>query len=192
MNILLDRMPTAVEVGNREYELETDFRNCLKIMLAFEDPELTMREKQQIMLDLLYQDIPDDRLAAAEMAVRFLNFGESVDADDISDEQDRLQRVYSFDKDAKYIFSAFKQTHGIDLETVEYMHWWKFCCLFADLGECTFTQLIDLRSRKAKGKLTKEEREYCVRNANIVDLPRIKTSEELNAEQKFLNLLGKN
>lgn len=190
MNILLEKFPTAVEIDGEIYKIDTDFRNCINIILAFEDPQLLIQEKQMIMIELLYEQIPDDYTKAAEMAVKFLNMGE--EGSEESGNHVSEPRVYSFSKDAKYIYSAFKQSHNIDLETIKYMHWWKFCYLFADLGECTFTRLIDLRSRKVKGKLTKEERQYCAQNQNIIDLPQIYTDDEIAVKNQFLDLLNKN
>jgi hypothetical protein len=67
-------------------------------------------------------------------------------------------RLYSFAKDANYIFSAFQQTHGIDLTTAK-LHWWQFLALFMDLGgETAFSNIVDLRSRLKDGTATKEEK----------------------------------
>ena len=104
-------------------------------VIAFEDPELTGLEKQAVMLENLYPEQPTDPTAACEIAVRFLNGGSETG----EGEEDEPLRLYSFSKDAGFIFSAFRQTHGIDLETAE-LHWWKFLALFMDLGaETTFS-----------------------------------------------------
>ncbi|HHV51797.1 MAG TPA: hypothetical protein GXX54_08925 [Clostridiales bacterium] len=186
MNILTERLPTSVEIDGVEYELNTDFRVCIKIMLAFEDPELTNAEKQAVMLNLLYKEIPPDILKASKMAVKFLNCGEDDNSGSSSSE-----RYYSFQKDAKYIYTAIRQSHDIDLETIDYLHWWKFCYLFMDIKpDCFFSQILDLRIRKSRGKLTKEEREYCARIKDIIELPRVLSPEESAAHDKFLKLLG--
>lgn len=187
MNILLEKLPESVEIDGCNYTVNTDFRNCLRIILAFEDPDLAMVEKQYVMLQLLYPEIPFDTSAATEKAVWFLNCGKVGE-----DENGRQQpRVYSFEHDAQYIYAAIRQTHGIDLETAS-LHWWKFVYLFMDIKEdCFFSKLVDLRSRRARGKLSKEEKEYCNRIANIVDLPRIESEEEASAVSDFLAKLGK-
>ena len=63
MSILTDSLPVSVEIGGREYPLNTDFRVGLRIMEAWEDSELTEREKQWVMLKLLYPEIPEDAAA---------------------------------------------------------------------------------------------------------------------------------
>jgi hypothetical protein len=119
--------------------------------MAFEDNDLTPQEKQIILLSMLYPTIPPDTQIAIEKANLFLNGGEIGEVKD-------GPRLYSFSKDANFIFSAFKQTHGIDLDTAQ-LHWWKFLALFMDLGsETTFCQLTALRNRLATGKASKEEK----------------------------------
>ena len=87
-------------------------------------------------------------------------------------------RLYSFTQDARYIFSGILQTHGIDITTQE-MHWWKFIVLFMDLDkDCFFNQLLSIRSRLKKGKLTKEERQWYNENKKIVDLSEHYSEEE--------------
>lgn len=186
MNVLLERLPTAVEISGKVYEINSDFRDCLNIILAFEDPELTEYEKRIVMLDLLYKEMPDDIVEACRVAVKFLNCGE-----EIGKSHKTKTRLYSFEKDAKYIFTAINQSHSIDLEKVEYLHWWKFCYMFLDVGEdCFFSHLVDLRARKAKNKLTKEEKEFCNNNPDLIDLPKVFSAEEIIEQNELLRILG--
>lgn len=189
MNILAERFPTSVEINGKEYALNTDFRVGLKIILAWEDPELTAREKTLVMLRLLYKEIPPDTQKACELAVYFLNCGEEKDDGEAAESP--VRRVYSFTKDAKYIYSAIRQTHGIDLETVEYLHWWKFCYFFLDLDpDCMFQQMLHLRQQKQRGKLTKEEQAIYYRLRDILDLPQEKDAETRSAEEEFMAKLN--
>lgn len=186
MNVLLDTFPTKIEVNNKTYNINSDFRNCLKIMLAFEDPELTLAEKFYIMCNLLYDDeIPEeDKEEAYKQAIKFLDCGEERKEDNSIEENG--VRLYSFRKDAKYIYNAIKVTHKIDLETVEYTHWWKFVYMFLDLDkDCFFNQIIYLRRQKSKGKLTKEEKQIWVEMRQILDL----NYEEEQEESEFEILL---
>lgn len=101
------------------------------------------------------------------------------------------RRIYSFAKDAKYIYSAIRQTHGIDLETVKYLHWWKFCYFFLDLDpDCMFQQMLHLRQQKQQGKLTKEERAVYYRLRDILDLPGEKDAQTRSAEEEFMAKLN--
>jgi hypothetical protein len=187
MNILTQALPSAVAIDGQEYAINTDFRVCLRVILAFEDEGLTGYEKQLILLVNLYPQPPHDLKAALEMGLRFLDGGkESVEG-----EIDASPRLYSFSKDAGYIFSAFQQTHGIDLEVAE-LHWWKFLALFMDLGsETTFCNLVSLRKRVKSGKATKDERAAAREMGEAFEIPEpdTRTGEERENEDEFMRAL---
>jgi hypothetical protein len=176
MNLLTDIMPTAVMIDGKETSINSDFRTCLRIITAFEDNELTGLEKQLVLLTNLYPDKPENVKAAVEQGIKFLNGGKVDD-----EESHEKHRLYSFEKDAPFILAAFRQTHGIDLETAD-MHWWKFLALFMDLGgETTFSNLVSLRKRVKSGKASKEEKAAAREISEIFDLPELDT---LTLEQK--------
>lgn len=191
MNILIDELPSAVEIDGREYALETDFRACLRAILAFEDSELTTWEKQAALLDNLYPEQPHDLEEAFRLGVRFLNGGEEVGEDE--DAENKVSpRLYSFSQDARYIFAAFRQTHGIDLETTR-LHWWKFLALFLDLGaDTTFCNLVSLRKRIKTGKASKEELKVYREMRDVIDLPEpdTRTYEEREQEAEFMRMVN--
>ena len=186
MNILTDVLPTAITVTDTEYKIDSDFRTCLKIILAFEDNELTPQEKQVILLSMLFVKMPRDIGQALAQANVFLNGGKVSEEDTVAH-----PRLYSFSKDANFIFAAFKQTHNIDLQ-IENFHWWKFLALFMDLGtETTFCQLISLRKRINAGTATKEERAAAREMGDIFEVPEVddRTLEEKEAEIQFMKLV---
>lgn len=186
MNILVEQLPDAVEIDGQAVPIYTDFRDCLRIILAFEDPELTNLEKQVILIENLYPEKPENLQAALEQGVKFLDGGQAGD-----DEGEYSPRVYSFSTDAGFIFSAFRQTHGIDLETAE-LHWWKFLALFMDLGaETTFCNLVSLRKRVKTGKATKEERRAAREIGDLFDIQELdnRTLEEKEQVAEFFRLV---
>ena len=72
-------LPRAVEFGGREWAINTDYRDVLNILEAFEDPNLTDEEKAFVCLYCLYEDfgeIPrEDAAAAYEAAIGFIDHG---------------------------------------------------------------------------------------------------------------------
>jgi hypothetical protein len=187
-SILIDTLPEYITVQGDIYQINADFRTCLKIIMAFEDNELTPQEKQIILINNLYRETPPDIGEALRQANIFLNGGE------VQEETEETPfRLYSFTKDARFIYSAFRQTHGIDL-TESDLHWWQFLSLFMDLGaETTFTQLIGLRKRIKTGKASKEERQAAREMGEAFEVPEIdrRTLEEKEAEAEFMRLIGK-
>lgn len=184
MNPLINKFPTKIELNGKVYEINTDFRNCLKIILAFEDDDLTIEEKYYIMLQRLYGCVPKNQEEAIRKAILFLDCGEEQ-----KDESDK-PRIYSFSKDAKYIYSAIEMSsNGLDLENIEYLHWWKFYYKFFDINkDTTFSNIISLRDKKNHGKLTEEEKNIFIESREILDLDyQTEPSEE---ESKFMNLFN--
>lgn len=187
MNILTDALPETIDISGVMYQINTDFRTCLKTIMAFEDPELTPQEKTSILLSNLYSEIPSDLETARQQANLFLNGGKVGNEDD-----EPSPRVYSFSKDANFIFAAFRQTHGIDLQK-ETLHWWEFLSLFMDLGsETTFCQLVSLRKRIKTGKASKEERQAAREMGDLIEVPEFddRTLSEKEAEAEFLRKIG--
>jgi hypothetical protein len=192
MNILTDELPKTVLVGNRTCRIETDFRPCLRTIIACEDDALTKHEKAQIILTNLFRnnDFFSDPESALEQAQWFLDGGRSGDAESERSEENQI-RLYSFTKDANFIYAAFRQTHGLDLQTAD-LHWWQFLALFLDLGsDTTFCQLVALRKRVKTGKASKEERTCANEIKDIFDIeePDLRSLEEREAEELFMNAL---
>jgi hypothetical protein len=186
VNVLVEDLPEAVEIDGREYLIRSDHRTCIRVILAFEDDGLTMQEKRALLLANLYPEIPTNTERAYAQGVKFLDGGES-EGDDVDSEP--ALRVYSFSQDAGFIFAAFRQTHGIDLEA-ETLHWWKFLALFSDLGaETTFCQLAGLRKRVRTGKATKEEKQAARELGKVFEVPEpdTRTLEEREQEREFLS-----
>lgn len=191
MNVLIEEFPSAVEINGVEYSIETDFRVCLRIILAYEDPELTGLEKQEVLLDNLYSVRPSDASQAIELGIRFLNGGYQ---DQDSGDEDSSLRLYSFVKDARMIYAVFRQIYEISLETAE-MHWWEFLALFSNLlgSDTSFGHLVNLRKRVKTNKATKEERRVAQEMGDLFDLPEpdTQTTEERKREAEFFRLMEK-
>ncbi len=197
MNVLIDKFPTKVNLKGNIYEINTDFRVGLNIMMLYEDDSLNVYEKTEIMLELLYKNkIPEElKDIAIEKAMLFLDAGDNK-KNEITDNEYNIKpkRVYSFTQDAKYIYSAIKKSHGVDLENIKYLHWWKFVYYFLDLDEKSFfSQMIYLRNQKNKGKLTKEEKVIFASLEEVLELDNSEeyTEEEQERIDKFTSRLEK-
>lgn len=181
MNILSSPLPKKIRVNNIVYDINYDYRTIIRTLLAFEDDELTQEEKVLIMLKNIYKkDIPgEDIEEAITKAIKFIDCGQEY-----KETSSNSPRIYSFQKDAGYIFSGINLTHHIDIDEKSDLHWWKFVSFFMDMSpDCMFGELVYYRKRKQEGKLTDEEKKKYQKIKDLVDLEPVKKQSE--ARKKF-------
>ncbi len=184
-------LPEELDVGNKKYKINSDFRPCISILETFERNDLTEHEKVGVMVGILYEDeIPDDLLLeAAEKAVWFLNCGAENSSSSGGVDYGRL---YSWSQDARFIIPAVDRVLGFSSRRTEHLHWWEFIGAFMEIGECTFTTLIHQRKLKKTGKQSKSDKEWWAENKDIAELKIEEqlTLEELEALNRFNALLN--
>ncbi len=184
--ILTDGLPTAIEVEGIEYDINADYQTGIKIIMAFEDFELTQYEKCMVLAELLYKEPPHNLNEAIKQGIRFLDCGGGNQG---GGESDGI-RKYSFTQDDKYIYRAVDGVLHGRLSKGDFVHWWEFVLAFMELPEeCFMSRLIYLRTQKAKGKLSKEERELYYKIQDVVDLKEEYSIEEQERIKEFMGLL---
>ncbi len=162
VNPLARGFPTQARLGGELYPLNWRFTDCLPIILAYEDENLTLGEQQEITLRRLYRRRPPQELTGAALvqATLFLDGGGSNSEEEQETDEEHPGddlRLYSFSRDGGLIYSAFRGQYGIDLRQDE-LHWWAFLSLFHDLSpDCRFYQLLRLRRGWLEGTLSREE-----------------------------------
>lgn len=172
-NIMLDEYPTEW----KGYELNTDFRIGIQIMMASADKELSDYEKTQVCMMLLFKDTyPTDSKEVSECFDWFMNAW----CHDNHKSESKTQ-IMDFDIDQGRIYSAFLSQYNIDLN-VDDMHFWKFMWLLSSLEECAFTRVIDIRAKEIKPKMSKEEKDLYVKMKKVYSLNQ---KEELSEEDKL-------
>ena len=182
-------LPTSVEFGGRTWEINTDFRDILNILLAFEDPELSDSEKGYVCLHNLYvdyEDIPPEQAQMAyDAAIEFIDHGQT-------DEKRPSKKTMDWEQDAPLIFPAVNHVAGFEVRSADYIHWWTFMGYFMEIKDSTYSTVLSLRQKKARGKkLEKYEQEYWRNNRAICELKRKETEEEKAIKAKYEAILGK-
>ncbi len=171
---MIGELPDTITCDNRQYSIRTDFRIALRIMVAFQDPELKPYEKWMIMLKLLVIDFDEivDTETAVDECIKFLDAGNT--------EPSRSHtKLYDWEQDEQMIFSSINKNAGHDVRNDKEMHWWTFMGLFNEIGDGMFAQVIRIRRKRAKHqKLEKEEIEFYRENRNIIDIKRKMSDEE--------------
>ena len=185
MNMLVDLLPETVEVDGEKYEINTDFRISVLFELLMQDDEVTNEEKIIQGLNLYYPVVPRNIHEAVEKMLWFYQCGkEAVENDSGSDSSSGKQpeKVYSFEYDDSYIYAAFLQQYGVDLQEVNHLHWWKFRAMFVSLGENTeFVKIMGYRSIKTTSKMSKEQREFYRKMQRLHALPVSQKEREAEA-----------
>ena len=177
-------LPKEIEIQGKMHRIRTDFRCILDIFAAFADPELTQEERIYVCLDILYVDFesftPDMIEEAIEKCMTFLNGGRE-------DKGPRGPKLIDWEFDYPYIIAPVNRIMGKDVRGMKYLHWWTFLSAFHEIGECTLSQIVRIRSLKARGKLTdRADKEWYRQNRDIVDIP----AHYPEAEEDLLKLWG--
>lgn len=182
MNILIDNIdyPDQAEVNGERYEIRTNFRASILFELMMQDDNLDDRTKVRKGLNLYYPIIPDDLSAAVDAALWFYRCGkeETTQQKRIAARRGKSQ-VYSFEHDAGLIYAAFLLAYNIDLQDIQYMHWWRFRFLFNSLPkDCEFVRAMEYRSIDINDKMSNEQKDFYKKMKRLYALPVSKTEDD--------------
>lgn len=171
-NIILDVLPETVEIDGAEYRINSDFRISILFELLMQDDEVGKRQKLVQGLQLYYPEIPHNVTMAVDKMIWFYRCGKETESGGHGSGSGRAKQIYSFEHDDDYIYAAFLEQYGIDLQDIEELHWWKFRALFRGLSEDTeFVKIMGYRSVKITSKMSKEQREFYKKMQSIHALP---------------------
>lgn len=184
---MIGELPKSVNVNGVEYSIRSDFRDVLKIVCAFSDPELEDNEKVYVCLFILYEEFENipkaDYEAAFKAAMDFIDHG--VASDDA-----KSPRIMDWEQDESIMFPAINKVAGFETRTADYIHWWTFMGYYMEISEGVFSNVLSIRLKKAKGKkLEKWEREYWSANKSTCVLKPKLTAEEQEEKDRLNALL---
>ena len=177
-------LPIAVEINGKIHPIRNkcDYRVVLDVICALNDNELTDEEKIKCALFIFYEDIStiDDFETAIKEMFRIINGGEEED-----ESQEQKPQLMDWQHDFSQLAPPISRVLGYDVRTPDkYTHWYSFIGGYMEIGECTFSTIVSIRSKRAKGKkLDNWEQEYIREHRKMVELPQKLTAEE----QEFLN-----
>lgn len=179
-------LPIAVEINGKQHPIRNkcDYRVVLDVICALNDNELTEEEKVKCALFIFYEDISeiDDFEVAIKEMFRIINGGAEEELD-----HNNKPALMDWKHDFPQLAPPISRVLGYDVRTPDkYTHWYSFVGGYMEIGECTFSTIVSIRSKRAKGqKLEKWETEYIKEHRKMVDLPQKLTAEEealLNSE----------
>lgn len=184
MNILVDRLPTEYE----GLKINTNFRSFILFELLMQDGEVPKEQKIQLALRLMYSEPIADIKKAVDGIIWFYTLGKDKKTNNNKENQnkERTKQIYSYEYDAELIYSAFLDQYKIDLNEIDYLHWWKFKSLFDGLkDENKICKIMGYRAVDINKIKDKEEKKRYKRLQRLYALPDTRTEEE--KEQDFAN-----
>ena len=196
MNILIDKLSTIIEnrVGNIEFN--TDFRIGMLFEMLMQDRNIDKKIKVIQAINLYYphpEQITDFEKAFNDI-IWFYTCGKNDININSQDNQEKKikkkksnyqkeEKIYDYEYDDGYIYSAFLQQYGIDLQKIKYLHWWKFKALFDSLNKDT--KIVEIMGYRAidLGKIKdKEEKNRYKKLKKIYQLPDMRTEAQKESD----------
>ena len=181
-------LPISVEIDGTEYEIRNkcDYRVVLDVISALNDEDLEMEYRVECALFQFYGNdeldtvekvltsLNDIQIAIVEM-MKIINLGKEEAA-----EEDNKPKIMDWEHDFQQLAPPISRVLGYSVrDEKNYTHWWDFVGAYMEIGECTFSNIISIRSKKQKGKkLETWEQEFYRENKKLVDLPQNLTEEE--------------
>ena len=192
-NILTSSLPQTVSVLGKEYDINTDFRTFIKICEIISNEQLSQEQK---CVKVIYEAFGHTTLPPSlkETLKALSKFQARCFDDDCNKERERTdnyrkERIVDFYEDSGLIYAAFLTQYGINLKTIEYMHWWDFLELFYGLsGEHKILEAMKVRSCNLSKIKNKQERARMRELKRVYRLKDLRTSQE--REEEIANLFS--
>lgn len=181
MNLLIDILPKTVIIDQKEYEINSCFRTSILFELLMLDRTIEDEEKLVRALELYYPKLPHDIGQAIDKMLWFFRCGQDeINQSTVAGGSRKgRQPIYSFEHDADYIYSAFMDQYGIDLNEIDYLHWWKFKAMFKSLKEDNeIVKIMGIRAMDTS-KLPKEQKEHYNKMKKIHQIPMPKEERKM-------------
>lgn len=183
MNLLLDDINELVK--NRiKIDFNTDFRISIMFELLMQDPKYSIKSKTYQTLKLFYPNL--EQVTDLEKALNNIIWFYSCDNKNKTsqnNENRKEKQIYSYEFDNELIYSAFKNQYNIDLEEIEYLHWWKFKAMFNGLkSDNRIVEIMGYRAMDLSKIKDEEERKRYKKLQRIYALPDMRTQEQKESD----------
>lgn len=187
-------LPQSVNIGGEEYAVRYDYRVILDIFEVLNEIDASEAERVHAALQLFY--VEPDLLPgypyyteAIEKMFAFINGGKAEKP------SGKKQQLVAWEKDFQFIVSAVNRVLGYEVRAVPYdkdsntggVHWYTFLSGYMEIGDCLFSQIVSIRSKKSRNKkLDKAEQEFYRQNRDLIEIPNKYTTSEMERLSKWL------
>lgn len=183
MNILIDKLPTQYE----GLKINTNFRSFILFELLMQDGKIDKKQKIILTLNLFYDEPQQDIKKAIDGVLWFYTRGKNL-SKKINKKalKEPKKKIYSYEHDADLIFTAFLDQYGVDLNEIDYLHWFKFKAMFEGLkSDNKICEVMGYRAVNVNKIKDKEEQKRYKKLQREWALPDERTDEE--KERDFAN-----
>lgn len=183
-------LPTSVNVAGVDWDIRTDYRIVIDVLIAFDNPEYDDLEKWlYCMMSLVvdFDKLPED--SYTEMCSELMDF---IDMGIKEDSRKVRKKMMDWEQDASLIVTAVNKVVGHEIRTEKYLHWWTFLASYMEIdNKCLYSHILYIRNKKAKNqKLEKWEQEFYRENKSLIDIKRKLTAEEEEEQQLLEEIFG--
>lgn len=170
MNILLHKLPNTVSIDDKEYVIDTDFRIGIQFEILMANQSILDTDKIMQALQMFYPIIPENIVNAIDKILWFYNCG--LPSNETNKKSSSSQApVFSYEQDQYMIYTAFLPYYHIDLNSIEYLHWWKFKQLLNELpDEAKLKKVMMYRMIKINSNMSKEQKQFYAEMKSIYKL----------------------
>lgn len=191
------RYPEYVEIENKRYKINTDFRVAIECNRVAEDENIGDYERVLAIIYMLFGDEGLNDLKhhekLLELAKKYLSCGKELE-NKTNEKQDM-----DYVQDMDYIEASFMSDYNIDLSN-QTMHWWKFNNLmnglsYSELGNsCILNRIRNIRTMNPNEIKDAKERKKIIELQKEFALKKNKkkkktTQKEKESAIKFIEML---
>ena len=187
MNLLVNDLDLILKSRIGDIEFNTNFRYGILFEKLMNDPNVDKQIKVLQAIKIFYpkwQQITDYEKAVKDL-FWFYTCGKSElekpEKNKIKKKvaEDKSKKIYDYDIDDGYIYSAFLQQYGIDLQDINYLHWWKFKAMFNSLSSDTkIVEIMGYRNIDLSKIKDKQEKARYKKLKEIYKLPDMRTEAQ--------------
>lgn len=187
MNLLVNDLDLILKSRIGDIEFNTNFRYGILFEKLMNDPNVDKQIKVLQAIKIFYpkwQQITDYAKAVKDL-FWFYTCGKSELEKPENNKlkkkivEDKSKKIYDYDIDDGYIYSAFLQQYGIDLQDINYLHWWKFKAMFNSLNSDTkIVEIMGYRNIDLSKIKDKQEKARYKKLKEIYKLPDMRTEAQ--------------
>lgn len=172
-------LPLAVEIDGQEHKIrnECDYRVVMDVIAALNDEDIDESYRVYVAMKIFFADFDkiQNYAEAVKQMYAVISGGEGDNEPNV-----KHPDIVDWEKDFKLIAAAVAPILGYDIRTPgKYTHWWTLTAAFMEIHEGTYSTVLSIRQKRAKGKqLEKWEREFVREHPNLTALPQRLTAEE--------------